>query len=432
LEQVFPALGVRFISLNDNYDSATLHGMTGGIDIAFRNLIYDLYSQDLSEKVKSAKLSAAKNGKFTNAEVIYGYIRDPQDQRTLAIDEPAAAVVRRIFELFAQGNTSNAIAKMLNDDGIITPVERRVELGSRRRLREGEARFWYGQLVQRIINDEQYTGKLIYGKTHSKEVCGRQYPTPKEDWVVVPNAFPAIVSEEEFAAAQEYVKKRSNPNHHISPTKLLFARKIRCGCCGKMLKSIHRTHDVKYYCTTPSFKTEYGCMTDKVFENDIAAAVLSALQVQIALAAEAWEVLEREDKKLRPKIDVLKGEVSRLSQLIEKTKTVKVDLWEQYHSGKLTAEAFQRENEKADELAIERRAKVAELETEIRALESESGKENLFVERYSRQVGLTELTREVVTEFVREVKVYAPDRIEVVFNFADEYAKVMKSMGRSK
>jgi hypothetical protein len=222
LEQIFPALGVRFIILNDNYGSATIHGMTGGIDIAFHNLIYDLYSQDLSEKVKPAKMSAAKNGKFTNVEVFYGYIRDPKDQRTLVPDEPAAAVVRRIFELFAQGKTSSAIAKILNDDGVITPVERRIELGLRRRFREGEARFWYSQLVQRIVTDKRYTGKLIYGKTHAKEVCGRQYPTPKEDWVVVPNAFPAIISEAEYAAAQGMHKGRKQSKaQHITDKALV-------------------------------------------------------------------------------------------------------------------------------------------------------------------------------------------------------------------
>jgi DNA invertase Pin-like site-specific DNA recombinase len=113
LEQKFPMWGVRFISITDVYDSASLRGGTAGIDIAFRNLIYELYSQDLSEKVRSGKMSAAKSGKYTNAITFYGYIKDPKDHRKLLIDESSATVVRRIFEFAAQGVFPTEIEKPL-------------------------------------------------------------------------------------------------------------------------------------------------------------------------------------------------------------------------------------------------------------------------------------------------------------------------------
>jgi len=152
LEQKFPAWGVRFISLNDCYDSAKLFGATGGIDIAFRNLIYDLYSQDLSEKVRSGKISAAKRGNFSNAVPFYGYIRDPADSRKLVIDTSAAEVIKRIFELASQDFTSNQIAKILNDDNVDTAQIRKMQLGYQRRWTYGEASFWYGTIVSLIDN----------------------------------------------------------------------------------------------------------------------------------------------------------------------------------------------------------------------------------------------------------------------------------------
>jgi DNA invertase Pin-like site-specific DNA recombinase len=426
LEQLFPSWGVRFISVNDAYDSAKLNGGTGGIDIAFRNLVYEMYSQDLSEKVRSAKFSAAKSGKYSNAEAFYGYIKDPNDPRKLAIDDPAAEVVRRVFDLTARGFTPNQIAKIFNDESIPTPQERKRQNGSRHRYTSGDATFWYGSVISLFIRDERYTGKLIYGKTKVKEVRGRQHPTPKEDWVVVPGAIPAIVTEEQYGAANANASKRRKGNPHRPPTTLIFSGKIRCAHCGMNLKTIHRAHDVKYYCETRRLTDKYACIDFRLFEKDVAAIVLAALRQQIAFADDARKLLERRHEQLTPSIEEKRGEADRLQKLIEKSKTVKMSLWEKYRNGGLTAEAFQRENESADGRVKRHAEKIAALESEIRSLETETGRENVFVERFGKQLGITELTREVVEEFISEVKVYSPERIEVVFNYADGYEEIAR------
>jgi DNA invertase Pin-like site-specific DNA recombinase/cell division protein FtsB len=406
LEQKFPEWGTRFISINDMYDSATLNGGTGGIDIAFRNLIYDLYSQDLSEKVRSAKISAAKSGKCPNPEAFYGYIKTPGDMRKLAIDEPAAVVVRRIFDLAEQGYSLDKIAKTLNDEGVPTPQERKMQLGSRHRWTNGKASFWYGSVAGLMLRDERYMGKWIYGKTTRAEI-GKvgQVRVPRADWIVVPGAIPAIVTEEQFEAANRALKERRSP--HLLPTrsKLIFPRKLRCGSCGMALKAIQRMNDVKFHCDTKRVTGKFGCPDFWVHEQDLAAVVLAALQHQIAVAVEARKALEERAENLAPKIETLRGEVSRLQKLIEKSKVTKMELWEKYRNGGITAEQFQRENEKADDQAKKYAAKIPEIETRIRELESETGRENVFVERFGKQTGITELTPAVVAEFKKEVRV---------------------------
>jgi DNA invertase Pin-like site-specific DNA recombinase len=426
LEQIFPELGVRFISLNDAYDSATLNGGVAGIDIAFRNLIYEMYSQDLSEKVRTARISAAKSGKVTASYAFYGYIKDPKDTRKLLIDEPSADVVRRIFELAAQGNTPNQIAKMLNDEGVQTAQQRQKNLGSKRKWTNGDVNYWYGSVVSIITRDERYTGKLICGKT---QVLGvgetKRKRLPKSDWIVVPGAIPAIITDEQFKAARGNIESRYYPERKQSKSTLLFSRKLKCGHCGLAMRAVRRANDVKYHCDTNTYTDGYGCSNDWAFEKDIAAAVLAALQQQILFADEARKMLETRNETLTPSIEALRGEASGLKMLTEKSKSVKMNLWEQYRNSGMSAEAFQRENEKADDQAKEYAAKIVELESEILNLESETGRENVFVERFSRQVGITELTRAIVEEFISEIKVYSADRIEVVFNFADEYEKIV-------
>jgi hypothetical protein len=418
-------MGVRFISLNDAYDSAKLNGATGGIDIAFRNLIYELYSHDLSEKVRSAKMSAAKSGRSSNSEAFYGYIKDPNDLRKLVVDEIAAVNVRRIFDLAARNYTPSQIAKKFNDESVPTPQERKMQLGSRRRYTSGEATFWYSSVILLIVHDERYAGTLIYGKTRIAEVGGKkQVSVPKSEWIVVPGAIPAIITQEQYETANRNSAKRQRPESKRPQTTLLFSRKLRCAYCGMAMKTIHRTRDVKYYCGTPRLTDKYGCADFRVFEKDIADVALAALQHQIAFADETRKTLEVKAEKLIPGIANLRGEVSRLNKLIEKCRTTKIDLWEKYHNGGISAESFQRENEKADEQAKLYADKVAETDIAILALEAETGRENVFVERFSKQAGITKLTREVVEEFISEIKMYSPERIEIIFNYSDEYAKI--------
>jgi DNA invertase Pin-like site-specific DNA recombinase len=426
LEQKFPAWGVRFISINDMYDSATLIGVTSGMDIAFRNLIYDLYSQDLSEKVRSAKDSAAKNGKNCNAEAFYGYIKNPNDTRQLIIDEPAAEVVRRIYDLAAHDYSTLQIAKTLNDENVPTPQERKKQLGSRHRWTSGEATFWYSSIICLILKDERYTGKLIYGKKRRQEVGKQdQQSMPKSEWIVVPGAIPAVITDELFQVVQQNVGKRRKSYIPKQPTKLLFTRKLRCAYCGMSLKAIHRKHGVKLQCDTGRSTDKYGCEKFCVYEKDIADTVLSALHQQIAFADEAREKLAAREKQLAPSIEKLQTQIVQLQRLIEKSKTSKMALWEKYHIGEISAEGYQRENEKADEHAAQSAAKIPELQARIRELEMESGRENVFVERFSKQAGIQEITRAIVEEFISEIKVYAADRIEIVFNYADEYEKLV-------
>jgi hypothetical protein len=221
LEQKFPAWGVRFISVNDSYDSAKLNGITGGIDIGFKNLIYEMYSQDLSEKVRSAKDNLARSGKCANAIPFYGYDKDHQNKGKLVIDPPAAAVIQRIFDLAAQNKTPNQIAKIFNEENVTTAQERKMQLGYRRRWTSGDASFWYGSIISVIIRDERYTGKWIYGKRRMLEI-GKQNPvmSPESEWIVVPDAIPAIISQEQFNSANKHVDSRSYQDHKGSQSRL--------------------------------------------------------------------------------------------------------------------------------------------------------------------------------------------------------------------
>ena len=131
LEQILPLYQVRVIAVNDNYDSDNYDGSTGGMNVAFKNLIYMLYSRDLSNKVSSAMHTRILKGENISGQLRYGYVKDPNDKHKIIVDPEAAEVVKLIFELTAQGKSKTEVANYLNAQGIDTPSAYKKRKGSR-------------------------------------------------------------------------------------------------------------------------------------------------------------------------------------------------------------------------------------------------------------------------------------------------------------
>jgi len=201
LEQKFPAWGVRFISLGDGYDSANLpHGAAGDINMAFRGLIAQLYSQDISDKVRSAKDAATRGGKIVTALPTYGYNFDKNDRHKFVIDPAEAAVVKRIFDLREGGMKIAEITRLLNAENVPSPRASKAAKGYHYRQKQsGRATLWGKDAPRAILRDERYTGKWIYGKTRMARLgCTKAAPVPMSDWIVLDGAIPAIITSEQF------------------------------------------------------------------------------------------------------------------------------------------------------------------------------------------------------------------------------------------
>ena len=427
LEQIFPAWGVRFVTVTDMYDSAQFHGTTGGINIAFRNLIASLYSQDLSEKVRSAKTSLNMSGKTSAPYGFYGYVIDPNDRHKLIIDEPAAEIVRLIYDLREQGLSTLKIARKFNEDGIQTANDRKQEQGAKRGwLRSSKVSFWDTGFITRILADERYTGKHIYGK-HRRIELGKKAvkAVPKSEWIVVPDVFPAIISEEQFRRVREIMSASTRAIDHKSPNQnLIFFRKMFCGHCRRALERRKSRDGHNYFCKTRNMVSDLDCMRGSISEKAVIETVLTVVKLQAQLADNIKMLNAATAKSSSVTINELRAECQSLQRLIDKANSTKLTLWENKNAGNLSREAFTIESAKLSSQAKAYTEKIAELEAEIRRLEMESGQENVFVERFSKQVNITELTRVIVDEFVEAIHVYAPDRIEVTLNYVDEFEKL--------
>jgi len=179
VDQIFPFIGIRFISINDNYDSAKCNGATSGVEIVFRNVIYGYYSQDLSVKVRNGKRTKAQSGKFMSPFAPIGYQKAPENRNQLVVEPEGAAIVRRIFRMAGEGMSVMQILRVLNRERIPTPSQLKNRHGEFHKwwVGVGDNKVWDGSIVVNILRDERYLGKNVYGK-HYRPVVG-DYRTKK-------------------------------------------------------------------------------------------------------------------------------------------------------------------------------------------------------------------------------------------------------------
>jgi len=250
ISRVLPFLGVRFISINDRFDSKR-KGDIDSLDTSFRTLIYDMYSRDLSRKVRSAKKQLAERGVYINPVAPYGYVKDPNDRHRLMIDPEAAQAVKRIFTLVAAGSSTAQVARILNAEDIPTPSAHKTGTSSAHANWSGE-NFWSRKMVSWIIRDRQYIGSFVYGKRVRDQIgVHRQVKAKLDDWIVVDDRHDPIISKELFQKAQEQLGGEfRQTSGHVKQDYPLH-RKVYCGVCGMAI--VRRAKKASYYrCYTPS------------------------------------------------------------------------------------------------------------------------------------------------------------------------------------
>ena len=229
LECTFPFMGVRFISINDGYDSDDYKGTTGGLEVVMRSIIYAAYSKDLSVKTTTAKIQMMKQGKYVGGYAPYGYVLHPEIRNKLKLDPEAAEVVRRVFDEALEGRNTSQIALGLNDDNIPTPGQyfKGKHPDKKKFSRMSEKISWTASMVYKLLTSYVYTGATVGHKRKSGGVGSRKtISQEKEDWIIVEGMHEAIVSKEEFELAQAVIRggeRIPNGTRTITHSKALCA-----------------------------------------------------------------------------------------------------------------------------------------------------------------------------------------------------------------
>ena len=202
IEQVFPLYRVRFIAVGDHFDSNDYADNTVGIDVAFKFLLHEYYSKDLSKKIRSAKRVLMESGEHIVGGAVYGYRKNESGK--WEIDPEPAEVVRQIFQMALAGMTTSQIRDKMFEAKHLTPKEYSDMKNGKKILPKYK---WGTWAVSRMLTNEQYTGSYVAGKHESSRIGGKgQKPTDRSEWIIYPDSHPPIVSKEDYAKVQEMLR----------------------------------------------------------------------------------------------------------------------------------------------------------------------------------------------------------------------------------
>ena len=415
LECLFPFLRVRYISINDGYDSRDYRGTTGGLDVVMRNIVYASYSRDLSVKESTGKLPSRKKGRRATGEPAYGYMMDPERKAMDVIDPEAAGTVRRIFDMAIAGIPPREIARTLNDDGVPTPAQhfRTRHPGTKKFAGVSDKGGWTYSSVHAIIRRYCYTGAAVGGFRKLAAPCSKvSLKNAREEWTIVPGMHEAIVTEEEYRQANSAIREteqgaRAGLDY---PLKSL----VVCASCGRRMT---RYKDAGYFsCPYGRYSTHSACRgMASPKEADMEAIALREIRGRISLM----------DIKIKGRRRAKAGEgtherrpAAYWERMADDIRKEKLAHYEDYCAGRLSREDFLSKKERLD-------TELADAESEIqKAREAEALKkedDSAYSEAESacnvfRDEGLT---YEMAHAFIDRILVHSKDRIEIQWKFHD-------------
>ena len=431
IEKIFPYLGVRFIAINDNVDTA--FGISGAEEmlIPFKNLINDAYCRDISIKIRSHLDIKRKNGQYIGSFAPYGFQKSPENKNKLIVDEKAALVVRQIFKWKIEGMSGERIAEKLNELGVPTPMEYKHRNGENFQcgFRRKAVPKWQASGVNYILRNEVYTGVLLQGKTASPNYKVRKRTKRDEkDWIRCENSHEAIVSKEDFQMVHGFFGNETR----VAPEKkilYLFSGFVKCGHCnGNMTRKSVPVKGKKYvYLVCIENKNKAGCTNNKGIPLEkFEKVVLQVINLYIESVFELSQLLELVDEVFYHGYFVEKIQESIMDKELEIEKKCQyaASVYQDYKEGILSKEEYL-------ELKDYYKTNIEILQSEIKSLEAEreetagnrkgqAGRMQQFIEYR----GFKELSRELLARLVEEIKIYDKDRIEVTFKFKSEYEQM--------
>ena len=421
LETIFPLFRIRFISINDMIDAENPSSINN-IIVPFKNIINDEYCRDISMKVRSALDIRRRQGKFIGSFAAYGYKKDTNDHNKLIIDEPAAEIVRSIYNKFIEGYSIIGIARELNKQKIPNP-------SSYKKLHSGSC-LWNDSTVRRILANELYIGNLIQKKN---EVISYKIHISKavdcKNRIVVENTHEPIISKADFYKVQSLL----NRDTRISPNtgKLsVFSGFIKCADCGRSMqkRTLKQADKVYEYYICSSYKKNHLCSKHAIRTEIVEEAIISFINKYIKLAVDLDILKNKINDELvkNDRNNRINALITSKQHEVDKAKKILLDIYPDYKSGLLNREQYLALKEKYEHLASKGTEDIKNLEKDLLVDKIENCAIE-FIDSFKKYDGIKKLTRDMVVELIENIQIHESGDIEIILkcrdtlNFATEF-----------
>ena len=426
IEVIFPILKVRFISLLDNVDTYIDPDSANGLLVSFKNIMNDEYVRDLSIKVRSAQKTYMKRGLFIGSFACYGYEKDKDDKHKLVVDKVAGQIVKQIFNMFLDGYSISGIAKFLNKEKVLPPLDYKKAKGLNYKNPKmiGKVHIWNPSAIQRILSNRMYVGDMVQGTRgalsyRNHKIVGK----PNEEWYIVNNTHEPLVSRDDFEKVQSMLEV--NKTKFIKPFRTyILGGLVRCGDCGKALQTSLCTEKSllgKYYFRCPTYINTGGQICSKhTIRNDILEKlVFEILKKYIDISVNVKNVIKKINvESLNKKSDDQRQQIKLDNELKSLKEGLNV-LYFRLKNGEIVENDYFLQKDRILN-------KIKTIENQLVAICSKMDKNveienNKFIAAFAKYKGFTSLTKEMACDLIKKVLVYKNNHIEIEFNFQDEF-----------
>lgn len=433
IEKYFPLHHIRFIAVNDQYDSEDAENSGNHIIVPLKNIINEAYAADISRKVRSQAHQAMQDGEFIGARPPFGYKKDPDNCHKLLVNEDTAPVVRQIFAWAADGVALNVIVKNLNEAGIVTPGYYLASVGiitNKKLMGSGKWQTW---TVAKILADEVYTGDMVQGKSVS--VRHRQTPTKPEDWIVVRGTHEPLISRELFdqvQAIRQRVAAKYTQTPKVPYTENILRGRVFCGCCGKNLHRQKSHNGYIYHCISNQRIGKGACENNIGYlqETELFDTILSYVQSEALIVMGKSLQLKQQDKRITAQKEQTEREIAALQREAEKARSYLAGLYEHFITGVLTQAEYHGMKAEYHQKVMDCVERISALQEGQDKLEKQAARYLSLADRLKAVKKSADLTAAFVSQVIESVTVNSPDDISVSFSFRDDFDGLMEVLNR--
>ena len=439
IQKIFPMLGIRFIAINDGYDSADTGNQSNDFVLPFKNLINDSYCRDISIKSRSNLEVKRRNGEFVNNFAVFGYMRSPDDKHKLIVDEEAAVIVRNIFNWKQEGWNAQQIANHLNKLHFPSPMEYKKKCGQnfRTSFKTKTTAEWSAVAVLRILKNPVYTGVLEQGKTTTPNYKVKTKVVKDESkWARVENAHEAIITPAQFELVQTVLGMdtcRAENNDEIYP----FSGMIYCAECQSPMLHRAATSTGKkyhYYVCSGNKRDKNSCTTHNIKCDLVEDVVLATVQAHISMAIDIDNAMSQVDSLDWEQREVRKinAQISAMELDVEKFSRIKLELYEDLKGGLISKEEYHSFKEDYDIRIQSIKQQISNLVSQRNAIKGGLTSAQGWFAQFRKYENIEKLTRLAIVSLIERVEINDNKDIHVKFRHADQFAAALEYLEMRK
>ena len=432
-EIFFPEHDVHFIAVNDGVDS----NQEDNEFTPFRNIINEWYAKDTSKKIRAVKRSKGMAGEHIGSHPPYGYMKNPENKKEWIIDEEAAEVVREIFRLCVGGYGPTRIAHILTERKILCPTYYALEKGGKPRTALPADKYtWNGPVVAKILDRMDYLGHTVNFKTHVKsyKVHKTIYNSP-DQWKIFEGTHEAIIDKETFEIVQKIRAGKRRPTRMGEMP--MFSGLLYCADCGRKL-SFHRKADdppEKHHYLCENYRSNTANCTMHYIRNVVVERIVLENLKEVIQYVSNYEdefvqmIMDSDMRQRNRELAQKKKRLAEIQKRIGELDTIFQRIYEDNIIGKLSDERFMKMSKGYEDEQHTLQTEANEIQSELQQEEKKSVDVKRFLAIVKKYTDLTELTPEILREFIDKIIVHAPDKssgrrlqeIEIIYNHIGEF-----------